>query len=78
MPTEPPSETWAHTQVEQRMQRAGHRYRAADGERHAALVELKNAVSEADGQCSAQRAAELTGLPGDLLKAIQPSLRDRR
>jgi hypothetical protein len=61
--------------VERRMHRAGQRYRAVDGERTSALAELKSAINEADGHFSAQRAAALTGLPMELLSAIQPDLR---
>jgi hypothetical protein len=64
----------AHARVERRLRRAGQRYRSTDGERAAALAELKAAIGEADGHFSAHRAAELTGLPSDLLKAMQPDL----
>ena len=73
--TDPPASEASLERLERRMQRAGHRYRATDGERTAALTELKGAIGEADGHFSVHRAAELTGLPVDLLKAIQPDLR---
>ena len=59
-----------------RLERAGDRFRAADGERAAALAELHAAVREADGALTAGYAERLTGLPKELLSALQPELGD--
>jgi hypothetical protein len=61
--------------VRTRLRRAGHRFQAAQVERRAAVSELKGAIGEADGNCTAADAADLTGLSSHLLEVIQPDLR---
>ncbi len=53
-----------------RLRRAGARFRAADIERDDALRELKRAVAEADGDSSPEEAADLTGLPKDVMALL--------
>jgi hypothetical protein len=61
--------------VRTRLRRAGRRFEAAQAERRAAVTELKKAIGEADGSCTAADAADLTGVSSHLLAVIQPDLR---
>lgn len=72
----PPEPDDLDDRIRVRLQRAGERFRAAEGERRAALTELHAAVVEADGALSVAHAERLTGLPKDLLRTLQPELGD--